>query len=197
MSDRPDARSDDGQWLTKRELARVRGVALASAERLIRRHQWRRQQDNQGRALVLVPPDFLVPHDSDRTDVTPDDRSDTRPDDREGDRPDDRGDISYEINAFERAMMVLTEAKDEEIAALQALADQALAQTADARAGRDRAEARADKAEGALADERVRADQVRAQVDELRAQLAELRADDVARKAMSRWRRAWDGWRGR
>jgi hypothetical protein len=178
MSDRPDVRSDDGQWLTKRELARVRGVALASAERMIRRHQWRRQQDNQGRALVFVPPEFLERHDADRTD-TPDATPDIPSDDRGDVTPADRGDISSEINAFERAMTMLTEAKDEEIAALQSLADQALAQVADTQAERDRERQRADKAEASLADERVRADQVRTQVDELRAQLAELREDDV------------------
>jgi uncharacterized coiled-coil DUF342 family protein len=91
---------------------------------------------------------------------------------------------------FERAMAMLTEAKGNEIAAFRTMADQALAQLADAQEERDRERQRADKAEAQVADERVRGDQVRSQVDELRARMDELRNQlDAAEQGSARPRR--------
>ena len=47
--------SEAGRWLTYAELGRVRGISKASAERLVRRHKWLRQEGNQGVAMALVP----------------------------------------------------------------------------------------------------------------------------------------------
>src|SRR5690242_12778545 len=47
--------SEDGQWMSKAELAAARGISLASADRLVRRRKWRRQKGNDGRVRVLVP----------------------------------------------------------------------------------------------------------------------------------------------
>jgi hypothetical protein len=64
-----EAEDDVGTWLTKAELAHVRGISIASATRLIRRQGWRRQPGNDGRVRVLVPEDWMHPrHDDPRDD---------------------------------------------------------------------------------------------------------------------------------
>jgi hypothetical protein len=78
--DSPDA--EGARWLTYRQLAEARGISRLSAERLVRRHRWRRQADNQGVARVLVPPEWVEAVDSGGTDVTPDTREDISPDRR-------------------------------------------------------------------------------------------------------------------
>lgn len=45
--------------LTYSELARVRGISKASAERLVHNRKWRRSKGNDGRVRVMVPPDFI------------------------------------------------------------------------------------------------------------------------------------------
>ena len=47
--------SGDGRWLTYDELAKLRGITKASAERLVLRNRWRRQRDNQRVVRILVP----------------------------------------------------------------------------------------------------------------------------------------------
>ena len=42
--------------MTFAELAAAREISKASASRLVRRHGWRRQRDNQGMVRILVPP---------------------------------------------------------------------------------------------------------------------------------------------
>src|SRR5690242_5961716 len=49
----------DGVWMTKAQLAAVRRISVASADRLIRRQGWRKHPGNDGRARVLVPPTWL------------------------------------------------------------------------------------------------------------------------------------------
>ena len=44
-----------GRWLTYRQIADLRRISKASAERLVRRHKWRRQEDNEGVTRALVP----------------------------------------------------------------------------------------------------------------------------------------------
>ena len=48
--------AEDGRWMTFAELAAAREISKASASRLVRRHGWRRQRDNQGTVRILVPP---------------------------------------------------------------------------------------------------------------------------------------------
>src|SRR5262245_10579057 len=55
---------EDGQqdrWVTYDQLAEIRRTSRASAIRQARRRKWRRQQDNQGNVLVLVPVTELRP----------------------------------------------------------------------------------------------------------------------------------------
>ena len=46
---------EEGKWVALAELAALRGINKLSAARLVRRHGWRRQPDNEGRVRVLVP----------------------------------------------------------------------------------------------------------------------------------------------
>lgn len=66
-SDRPSAIPSADRWVTLRELAEIRGISQHSATRLVRRHGWRRQTDNQGRVRALVPAEAL-----DRPSASPD-----------------------------------------------------------------------------------------------------------------------------
>lgn len=63
---------DDSRWMTKAELARARGISVTSADRLVRRHRWRREPGNDGRARVLVPPGWIRPRTLNRVDDQPD-----------------------------------------------------------------------------------------------------------------------------
>jgi hypothetical protein len=58
-ADKPSAIPSADRWVTLRELAEIRGISQHSAARLVRRHGWRRQRDNQGRVRALVPPEAL------------------------------------------------------------------------------------------------------------------------------------------
>jgi hypothetical protein len=196
---RPDSTADDGsgaRWMSFTELAAARGISKASAIKLIRRHHWRRQRDNQGHVLALVPLPWTVGEGDEEPDREPDDLAEST--------TDSTGGISNKNSIFEVALSALREAKDGEIATLRAGLDHAQAQLADA-------QARGDRAEAALADERVRADQVRVQVDELRRKLdtlqielrqaqesaTDLRQADIARQARGLLARLRDAWRGR
>ena len=56
----PGDASGDGRWLTYGELAQIRGISKASAERMVFRNGWRRQKDNQRIVRALVPVDRLT-----------------------------------------------------------------------------------------------------------------------------------------
>jgi hypothetical protein len=58
-ADRPSANPTGERWVTLRELAELRGISQHSAARLVRRHRWRRQTDNQGHVRALVPVETL------------------------------------------------------------------------------------------------------------------------------------------
>jgi hypothetical protein len=215
LDDRPDAR-----WMTFEELAKARGISKLSAAALVRRHRWRRQRDNRGRVIALVPNDG--PELRRAPDHLPD-RLPNRP--YLPDHPPPHQPDNPPYAAFETALAAIETAHAREIHALreradaaQATADRALAQLAETekRAGAERS--RADRAEQAVAGERSRADELRERlgltVDELRqareaadqarqhAREAEdaiegLRRSDAERRVRGRWSRAWDGWRGR
>lgn len=58
---------DGGAWMSYDDLAARLSIRPASARNLVRRKKWRRQVGNDGRTLVLVPPDqadFLGPSDA-------------------------------------------------------------------------------------------------------------------------------------
>ena len=76
-TDRPSV-DQEARWISFNDLAALRGISRASASKLVRRHGWRRQTDNQGHVLILVPAEAL-----DR----PSDSQGTRPWDSPADRP--------------------------------------------------------------------------------------------------------------
>jgi hypothetical protein len=166
----PDRQTDTSaatRWMTFAELAHVRGISKDSAVTLVRRHGWRRQRDNQGHVIALVPLTWATPDG----DGQPDDRGDRRSDSP----PDSRGDVA----AFEAALAAVREAKDGEIATLRATVARSVALIDGFRAERD-------QAQQALVDERARADaadadrrsaQSRADAAIARADSAEARAD--------------------
>jgi hypothetical protein len=53
--DRTADQGDGGRWMTFADLADARRISKASAIKLVRRHGWRRQRDNKGNVLALVP----------------------------------------------------------------------------------------------------------------------------------------------
>ena len=151
---------DSGQWLTLAELAAARRISKASAARLVRRHkQWRRQQDNQGRVRILVPPDAIEPRDDLQDDLQ--DGPEGRPPDSHADSPD----TSRAISTLEAAISTLREQLAE--ANRRAHADAAAISEANARA---------DRAVQGREDERARADALRDRLNAMQAQLADAHA---------------------
>jgi hypothetical protein len=210
---------DSSIWMTKAELAHVRGIDLGSASRLIRRKGWRRQPGNDGRVRVLVPADWAQP----RGDGPWDDEQADPTDSAAGptDNPTDGVEIAA---AIEAVMSALREGHAGEVSALREtvtaveakalVLDQARAAAEQARV---QAEARADRAEAALAGERNRADALRASLENARvsrqhareaqrqaeaaAQAALQAADalnraDMARRGKGRLARTLAAWRG-
>ena len=187
----PDISTDDppGRWVTLAELAAARGIDVPSAQRLVRRRQWRRQPGNDGKIRVLVPPDELKPNPN----VRPDDRTDVPPD-----RPSDTiADIRADI-------MEVAQPLRDAIAVLRVQLDEANTRTVRADVHAEQSEARAMRAEEAVAAERVRADVLRDRLESAQAELRRaqegaeaLRRAEAERRARGRLRRTWDGWRGR
>jgi hypothetical protein len=219
----PDDRTDDqadARWMTFAELAAARGISKLSAAALVRRHGWRRQTDNRGRVMALVPrdgPELRRPVEADHPrDHPPDDPAYTA--------------------AFETALAAIEAAHARELAtlreqvasaeqarlSLQAMVEQFAGQLRDAdqimKAERARSDAlladlhrdldaakeHVDRAEAAIAEERARVDALRDRLEAAQQQAQEaaqaaaaLRQADAERKARGRLRRAWDGWRGR
>jgi hypothetical protein len=113
----------DERWVSFEELAKSRGVTKQSAIKLVRRHRWRRQRDNQGHVLACVPIAWLMPEVTREPYSTGDSPADRTADTttwvaaeeiREpystGDSPADRtADISRITNAFEAGLAALRE----------------------------------------------------------------------------------------
>jgi hypothetical protein len=178
QADRQSDSSDSARWMTFAELAKVRGISKLSATTLVRRHGWRRQRDNQGHVIALVPLTWTNPDVGGQADDLPDKRADNRPDSQ-----------GY-IAAFEAALVTVREAHAGEVSALRERAEAAErradseCQRADS-ADRDRrttegrvaaAEARADRAEQANAGERANVDALRDRLSAMQAQLADANA---------------------
>jgi hypothetical protein len=160
--------------MTFAELAEARGIDKRSAVVLVRRHGWRRQRNNEGHVIALVPADWA-----------------NRAPDSAGhsgghSQTDNAADTSTYAATFETTLAAIEAAHAGELAAVrgerdaaerarlaaQTVADQTLAQLADATA-------RSDRAEAALAGERARADDLRDRLDaaEALAAQAEARGD--------------------
>ena len=170
----------DGIWMTKAQLAAVRRISVASADRLIRRQGWRKHPGNDGRARVLVPADWAISRTSSPMEAPPAD-----PTDDQSERPaasvanptdteSSPTDITNAISALEAAVSTLRE----QLAAAMSRADQAEADRGAAIVLADQsvtlakdAAARADRAEQGRDGERTRADAERTRADGLADQL--------------------------
>ena len=157
-SDKPPlSAADDAacRWISLAELAELRGISRASASKLVGRNQWRRQRNNQGQALILVPADALM-----------------RP---VGDAQDSPRDSSAKASNGQ--------ATDTEVihALIDALGAAHARETAVLREHLEAAERRADRAEQATAEERARADRLSETLDTTRAALttSERRAEQL------------------
>ena len=102
----------DGIWMTKAQLAAVRRISVASADRLIRRQGWRKHPGNDGRARVLVPRTWAEPSRNGATDAPPSDPTDKTPD-HPTDAASNPTDISSAINALERAIVASEKRADQ------------------------------------------------------------------------------------
>ena len=176
LPDGPSVSHGAERWVNFADLAERRGISKAAASKLVRRHKWRRQTDNQGRVLILVPVDAL-----DR----PTGRSTGRPSPLDAmvpavgpmDRTDMPAIVTGALTTLEAAITLLREQLDGANARTDAaieIADRAtrMASDADAHAGR---------AEAALAGERQRADALRERID---AMLAQIAAAEAAAEAL-------------
>jgi hypothetical protein len=189
----------DARWMTFAELAKVRGISKASAIKLIRRHGWRRQRDNQGHVRALVPLPWTQSDGEQEPDITPDrDRERDNRGDREAYSPPDSvtldAGLAAAIARAERAENQADEANKRADVAV-ALADRTLAGLAEANARADRAEqaiaterTRADRAERDLAAERARAD--RAELAQDRIEVAQAQAEATAEELREAVRKA-------
>jgi hypothetical protein len=184
------ADTDQTRWMTFAELAQARGIDKRSAVVLVRRHGWRRQRNNEGHVIALVPASWAA--------SDPDSEGHGQPDSGGHSQSDNAADTGTYRATFEIALAAIEAAHAGELAALrderdeaerarlavQTVANTALAQLADAQAGRDRLEA-------SLAGERTRADALRDRVDMLTGELREAQeaasalrqAEKVAKRA--------------
>src|SRR5262249_48320485 len=153
-----------------------------SAAALVRRHGWRRQRDNHGRVIALVPNDGpelrrMPDNQSDNPPYQPDRQADHRPDISAG-QPDHPPHA-----AFETALAAIETAHARELHARREGADAVATQFEETEKRADRAERRADRAEGARDGERARADALRERLDVTQDELQQARdAADQARQ---------------
>ena len=216
MADTQEDSDADIRWLSYAQIAKIRGISRASAERIVRRAKWRRQVDNQGVTRAAVPlayaePERTNPPDS-QVEIPPGANSlqaaiDALREQQDHERTawrEERGRLVADLDR-ERAradtlrdrLNTMQEQLADAHAALQA------AETANARA--DQAETARDRAEQALTAERSRADAVRerlAEAEQTRRQAEEAaerarREAEDAQQAAAKLRQADDARRAR
>ena len=192
-------------WLTYAQAGERLGLSPEAVRHRARRSGWRTQPGNDGRTLVLVPDDIEPVRTPDRTPVRTADRTPVHPPVHTLDQVDTgaraHGRAEEVERAFETVLSAIEAAHVNEVAALreradavQALADQAMAQLADASARADaeittlrdvvdglrgtlaRAETRAAHAE-------QRANEADARVEQAKALVASLEAAATAKDA--------------
>jgi hypothetical protein len=217
-----DVRADNGadaepgsRWLTHRQLAEIRGISTASAIKLALRHGWRKQRDNRGLVRCLVPPEWTSPRSDMQANPSADERADVG--------ADKSPEISLLRSLYETALEATTARVDALRGQIEALKGEIALQAAliegfkGQRQGLLAADARADRAEAAVACERARADALRDQLsvaqeelrrareaaDQVRQHVREaedavqtLRQANAERKARGRWARLRAAWRG-
>jgi hypothetical protein len=204
-----DSQPDDepARWMTFAELAAVRGISKDSAITLVRRHRWRRQRDNQGHVIALVPLTWTEKENESRADNPPLSQPDGRPDTTAAEV------LTGAVAALEGSVSALRE---------RAQAAERRAETAERRADAVEAErreaitlveqtiamlseerGRAERVEAAIAAERQRSDSLRERLEAAEAEAREaqqtaeeLRRADEARKGSGRWARLRAAWRG-
>ena len=148
-SDRPPVSATDdaaSRWISLAELAKLRGISRASASKLVGRNRWRRQTDNQGHVLILVPSDALMP---------PAGRAQDSPRDSRADASNGQ---AADVDVVQALLDALGEAHARETAVLRERAEAA--------------ERRAERAEQATAEERARAVRLSETLDTTRTVLA-------------------------
>ena len=175
------ARAGSGVWMTKAELARVRRISVASADRLIRRQRWRKQPGNDGRARVPVPRDWAM-NKSGMAPEHPTDAPPGDPTDKTPRQPADPTDIRRIISALEAALQMVSDRADAEIAALRgqltSVEARGDAERADRIAAQDRADRHRDRADAAEAVARALTDRMaQAKAGEATAQTRATRAE--------------------
>ena len=196
------------QWLTYQQAGEMYGVSAEAIRQHARRLGWRRQPGNDGKTLILVPPDTDL-----RTRVRP---AEHQPDGAAEQRPDENSTIR------ELAGLLAAEREDRaallaDLRAARTAVDQAneRANTAEVRVVQTearisaaaemtaQAQAAAEAAEGEASIQRERADtaegQAQAARDAQRAaqdEAARLRQAEEARRRLGRWARLRAAWRG-
>jgi hypothetical protein len=198
MDDGEATADDGGRWMTYPEIAALRRITRASAERLVQRRRWRRQADNRGHVRAYVPGEWCEPPPL-------------------AVQPDIRNDIPQDIAPIVAPLQAA-------IAALQQQLEYATRQADRAETRAEQAENRAILAESGCNSERSRADALRERLDDLTAKLndaqaelaaaqdqaeaaqiaqgeaeadaAELRQAADASRALGRWARIRRAWRG-
>jgi outer membrane murein-binding lipoprotein Lpp len=174
--------SGDGRWLTYEELAKLRGITKASAERLVFRNHWRRQRGNDRTVRVLVPLDSLS------GDTSPDESPDISPDTTEL--------LAGALTALEDAVGALRSQLD---------AANARAERAETERGEERRRADDLRSQITVLNAEMTAtraglerglEDARRETREARDAVQRLEQEEVERKARGRLRRAWEAWRG-
>ena len=171
--------SGDGRWLSYEELAQLRGITKASAERLVLRNRWRRQRGNDRTVRILVPLDSMS------GDMPASMSGDVSPDMS----PDTKDLLAGALAALEAAVATLREQLERSEQRAQA-----------AEQGRDGERRRADDAEADARELRAHATtlqlELAGQTETLQRLQALEEAADAARKAqglLARLRAAWRG----
>ena len=159
-----------GRWMTFAELADARGTSKRAAVVLVRRHGWRKQRNNAGHVIALVPPTWAEHEDG-----------------REGHNA---GHSAPPISASVIVLEEIVTGLREDLSDANRRADEANARA-------DVSQALAVGLRCDLAAALAAADQARAETRSARDTLTERDRVDDARKARGRLRRAWEGWRGR
>ncbi len=179
-ADMPSASPGAERWVTLRELAELRGISQHSAARLVRRHRWRRQADNQGRVRALVPADAL-----------------DRPTDKPGAMPADTPRAGLGLfGELVAALEPVTALLREQIEQANRRADMAEGRAERAEDQATKLRERLDAAEAQARNAEKAADQARQHVREAEDAIAELRQADEGWKAKGRWQRIRMAWQG-
>ena len=181
--------SGDGRWMTYDELAKLRGITKASAERLVLRNRWRRQRGNDRTVRVLVPLDSLS------GDISPDVSPPASPDISPDTSPDTSELLTGALTALEDAVAALRD----QLSTTNARAERAEADRAEERRRADdlRARLMVLNAEVVTARAALEADldAARRETREARDAVQRLERAEAERKAKGRLRRAWEAWR--